>query len=125
MDNFDINDIDRFRNCSLIREDRILGNAHLNVAIRYVKENFETGRSISKSIWNEILLYLSLQRQVHKAFEIVGVKDYSGPIIKVENSSGRESLPVIEATEAKKRYWNVRSVEELLERMALFHIENY
>lgn len=117
--------MERFKNCALIREDRILGNVHLDVAIKYVAENFETGRSISKSIWNEILLYLSLQRQVHKAFELVGVKGYSGRVIKVENSDRKQGIPVIEVTEAKKSYWKVRSIEQLLERMAIFHIDNY
>ena len=98
---------------------------HLDVAIKYVTENFETGKSISKSIWNEILLYLSLQRQVHKAFGMVGVKGYSGRVVKVENSNSRRDIPVIEITDSKKSYWKVKSVEQLLERMAIFHIENY
>ena len=125
LDIFDEKDIDSFKNCALIREDRILGNVHLDVAIKYVTENFETGKSISKSIWNEILLYLSLQRQVHKAFGMVGVKGYSGRVVKVENSNSRMDPPIIEITDSKKNYWKVKSVEQLLERMAIFHIENY
>jgi tRNA threonylcarbamoyladenosine modification (KEOPS) complex Cgi121 subunit len=109
----------------LIREDRVVGNIHLEVAIKYATANFENKRTISKSIWNEILLYLSLQRQVHRAFEIVGVKNYSGTVVRVEYSSTPKKKPQIDAGSSKMKYWGVKSVEELLERMALFHIENY
>lgn len=125
MDSFDERKLDQIRNCSIIREDRVLGNTHLNVAIRYARGNFDRGNMISKTLWNEILLYLSLQRQVHKAFELVGVKKYEGKVIRVEFSDRKFSEPEIEETASKREFWNVGSVEELLERMALFHLENY
>ena len=56
---------------------------------------------------------------------MVGVKGYSGRVVKVENSNSRRDIPVIEITDSKKSYWKVKSVEQLLERMAIFHIENY
>lgn len=125
MKSFDESEIDRLKNRSLVREDRVLGNIHLNVAIRYAKSNLDSGRMISKSLWNEILLYLSLQRQVHKAFEMVGVKNYAGRVIEVGYSTGNTRRPKIEASPRKERYWGVRSVQDLLERMAIFHIENH
>ena len=93
--------------------------------MKYAKENFESGKMISKSLWNEILLYLSLQRQISKAFGMVGVKNYSGTVVKVERSKTSKSLPRIDATTPKKKYWNVSSIEELLELMAIFHLENH
>ncbi len=108
-----------------MREDRILGNIHLNVAMKYARENFENKRMISKSLWNEILLYLSLQRQVYKGFEIIGIKKYSGKIIKVEFSENPGRVPEIDVNSSKKKFWNVGSIEELLEKMALFHIDNF
>ncbi len=80
---------------------------------------------ISNSLWNEILLYLSLQRQVHKAFEIVGVKGYSGRAVKAQFSDSANSNPAILITEAKLQFWGVQDAAELLERMALFHLDNF
>lgn len=125
MKSFDQSDIGSPNDCSLIREDRIVGNAHLNVAIRYAQENHQNGRMISKSLWNEILLYVSMQRQVHKAFDLVGVKNYSGKVVKVERGKESGRPPRILATQSKRDFWGVRTLEELLERMAIFHIENY
>ena len=102
-----------------------MGNTHLNVALKYAGENADNGRMISKSLWNEILLYLSLQRQVHKAFDLVGVKNYSGRVVRVEHSDGRKGIPKIEANQKKKDFWGVNSMEELLEKMAVFHVDNY
>ncbi|MEM0138817.1 MAG: KEOPS complex subunit Cgi121 [Thermoplasmatales archaeon] len=114
-----------FNRAAFVREDRILGNEHLDLSIMYATENFRSGTMISRSIWNEILLYLSMQRQVHKSIEILGITDFSGKVIVVRESEGIEPKPKIEVTEEKKRYWGVRSVEELLERMAIFHLENH
>jgi tRNA threonylcarbamoyladenosine modification (KEOPS) complex Cgi121 subunit len=113
-----------FKDCALVREDRILGNSHIEVAEKYALENFSKGRMISKTLWNEILLYLSLQRQVKKAFVTMGVKNYSGKVIKIEFSDSSAVLPAITITASKKEYWGVKMVEELLEKMALFHLEN-
>ncbi|MEM0312258.1 MAG: KEOPS complex subunit Cgi121 [Thermoplasmatales archaeon] len=114
-----------FSKAAFIREDRVLGNKHLDLSIMYATENFRNGTMISRSIWNEILLYLSMQRQVHKSIEILGIKDFSGKVIVVKESKGIKAKPKIEITEEKKRFWGVRSVEELLERMAIFHLENH
>jgi tRNA threonylcarbamoyladenosine modification (KEOPS) complex Cgi121 subunit len=80
---------------------------------------------ISKSLWNEILLYVSLQRQVHKAFDLVGVKNYSGTVVKVERGNGQRRTPEISESQEKKNFWGVKSTEELLEKMAVFHVDNY
>ncbi len=125
MDSFDERNLDKINACSLVREDRILGNTHLNVATKYARENYERGRMISRSLWNEILLYLSMQRQVYKAFEMVGVKNYSGKVIKIEFSEEPRDEPKISVAPSKKGYWGVSTIEELLEKMALFHLENY
>lgn len=114
-----------FPDSSIVREDRILGNIHLETAIKYALGNFKKDSMISRSLWNEILLYLSLQRQVHKAFEIVGVKNFSGKAIRVHYSREGQKVPVIEISNAKIEYWNVSRPEEILERMAIFHLENY
>jgi tRNA threonylcarbamoyladenosine modification (KEOPS) complex Cgi121 subunit len=114
-----------FRDCALVREDRVIGNMHIDTAIKYALGNYRAGRMISKSLWNEILLYVSVQRQVHMAFELVGVKNFSGKVIRVSFSGGKEELPVIEVNGGKMKYWNVRSPVEILEKMALFHIDNF
>lgn len=114
-----------FKDCTIAREDRILGNIHLEVAIRYAHENYRKGRMISRSLWNEILLYLSLQRQVYQAFGIIGVKDYTGRVVKVEFSEKSVIAPEIAVTPVKWKYWGVKTEEELLERMAIFHLENF
>jgi tRNA threonylcarbamoyladenosine modification (KEOPS) complex Cgi121 subunit len=111
--------------CALVREDRILGNAHVEAAERYALENYRNGRMISKTIWNEILLYLSLQRQVKRAFEIIGVKNYSGRVIKIGYLGSSTVLPEISITDSKKTYLGVTTPEEILEKMALFHLENF
>lgn len=51
-----------FKNASLIREDRLVGNIHLDAAIRYSISNYARERMITKSLWNEIIVYASLQR---------------------------------------------------------------
>jgi tRNA threonylcarbamoyladenosine modification (KEOPS) complex Cgi121 subunit len=122
---FKESDLRDFRDCALVREDRILGNAHVEAAERYALENFRNGRMISKTIWNEILLYLSLQRQVKRAFEIIGVKNYSGRVIKIGYLGSSTVLPEISITDSKKTYWGVTTPEEILEKMALFHLENF
>lgn len=98
---------------------------HIDVAIKYAFSNYKRQKMISNSLWNEILLYLSLQRQVHKAIDIVGVKSYPGKVLKVEFSNGPVEAPVINVTPSKLKYWNVVNAEDLLEKMALFHIENF
>ncbi|MGC8645692.1 MAG: KEOPS complex subunit Cgi121 [Thermoplasmata archaeon] len=108
-----------------MREDRILGNMHVELAIMYATRNFDRGEMISRSIWNEIILYASMQRQIHRGFDLVGVKSYSGKVVVVEEDCGDEARPRIDVTDDKKRAWGVRSAEELLERMALFHLENH
>jgi len=114
---------DFYGNRALIREDRILGNEHLDVAIMYALRNMEKGEMISRSLWNEILLYLSMQRQVHRALEMLGVKNYRGKVVVVEEGS-RDKINITISQE-KKDFWGVSSGEELLERMALFHLENH
>ena len=54
----------------------------------------------------------------------MGVKGYSGKVIKVEYQEAGAAKPRIEITDDKLSYWKVKSTDELLERMALFHIEN-
>lgn len=93
--------------------------------MKYALQNFTKGRMISKSLWNEILLYLSLQRQVNRAFEIVGVRNFYGNVLKIYFSDGHAKNPIIDVSEEKKRFWNVGTPEELLERMALFHMDNF
>ncbi|MEM0128285.1 MAG: KEOPS complex subunit Cgi121 [Thermoplasmatales archaeon] len=110
---------------AFIREDRVLGNAHIDLAIAYATENYRRGTMISRSIWNEILLYLSMQRQIHRSIDILGVKNFSGKVIVVDVVSENGNKPRIEVTDSKKTFWNVSSVEMLLERMALFHLENH
>ncbi|MGC8547134.1 MAG: KEOPS complex subunit Cgi121 [Thermoplasmata archaeon] len=117
-------DPDEFKNVSLIREDRLVGNMHLDAAIRYALSNYARERMITKSLWNEIIVYASLQRQVKKAFEFMGVKNYTGKIIIVssENLDGKDAK--IGINNDKLTFWNIKDPLEILERMALFHSEN-
>ena len=89
----------------------------------YALRNMEKGEMISRSLWNEILLYLSMQRQVHRALEMLGVKNYRGKVVVVKEGS-RDKINITISQE-KKDFWGVSSGEELLERMALFHLENH
>jgi len=113
-----------FKNASLIREDRLVGNIHLDAAIRYSISNYARERMITKSLWNEIIVYASLQRQIKKAFEFMGVKNYIGRIIVVSNEDLDGMDANISINNDKLTFWKINDPLEILERMALFHSEN-
>lgn len=113
-----------FKNASLIREDRLVGNIHLDAAIRYAISNYARERMITKSLWNEIIVYASLQRQIKKAFEFMGVKNYTGRIIVVSNEDLDGMDANISINNDKLTFWKINDPLEILERMALFHSEN-
>jgi len=113
-----------FKNASLIREDRLVGNIHLDAAIRYSISNYARERMITKSLWNEIIVYASLQRQIKKAFEFMGVKNYTGRIIVVSNEDLDGMDANISINNDKLTFWKINDPLEILERMALFHSEN-
>jgi len=113
-----------FKNASLIREDRLVGNIHLDAAIRYSISNYARERMITKSLWNEIIVYASLQRQIKKAFEFMGVKNYTGRIIVVSNEDLDGMDANISINNDKLTFWKINNPLEILERMALFHSEN-
>jgi tRNA threonylcarbamoyladenosine modification (KEOPS) complex Cgi121 subunit len=78
---------------------------------------------ISKSLWNEIMVYASLQRQVSRAIAMLGVKNYSGKVIEVTEDCTNAKSATIEVNESKLRFWNLTDPLEILERMAVFHTE--
>ncbi len=113
-----------FSEYSLIREDRLVGSIHLEAAMRYAVGNYARNRMITKSLWNEIIVYASLQRQVKKAFELMGIKNYAGKIIIVGNEQMKGSDARISINNDKLAFWKINYPLEILERMALFHSEN-
>jgi len=113
-----------FKNASLIREDRLVGNIHLDAAIRYSISNYAREKMITKSLWNEIIVYASLQRQIKKAFGFMGIKNYTGRIIVVSNEDLDGMDANISINNDKLTFWKINNPLEILERMALFHSEN-
>lgn len=117
-------DPDDFSNVALMREDRVVGNLHVEAAIRYALRNFNKKRMITKSLWNEIIVYASLQRQVSKAFDEIGIKGYKGNVIVIGNIKVNGNEPHIKVTPEKLSFWNISDPLEILEKMAIFHSEN-
>lgn len=117
-------DPDDFSNVALMREDRVVGNLHVEAAIRYALRNFNKKRMITKSLWNEIIVYASLQRQVSKAFDQIGIKGYKGNVIVIGNIKVNGNEPHIKVTPEKLSFWNISDPLEILEKMAIFHSEN-
>ncbi len=93
--------------------------------MRYALSNYAKNRMISRSLWNEIMVYASLQRQVYKAFEIVGVKNYKGRIIVISDDENKNYNPKITINKEKLSYWNISDPLDILEKMAIFHTENF
>jgi len=119
-------DVNSYPNFLFIREDRVVGEFHLEAAMKYAISSFIRKRNISDTIQKEILIYLSLQRQVFKAIDIMGIKNYTGKIIVI----GEKEFPwdkkfrSLDITHEKLDFWGIKDPLEILTKMAAFHVEN-
>jgi len=74
----------------------------------------------------ELMLYLSTQRQVGKAIEIMGIKNYTGKIVVLgeKEFQWEKKFKSIDISEEKFKFWGINSALEILTKMAEFSIEN-
>lgn len=79
---------------------------------------------ITKSLWNEIIVYASLQRQVSKSFDMLGIKEYNGNVIIVGDIEVKSKNISIKVTPEKLSFWGIKDQLEILEKMAIFHSVN-
>jgi hypothetical protein len=72
------------------------------------------------------MLYLSTQRQVGKAIEIMGIKNYTGKIVVLgeKEFQWEKKFKSIDTNEEKLKFWGINSPSEILTKMAEFSIEN-
>lgn len=119
-------DVSKFQQFLFLREDRIVGYVHLDAAMKYALIAFMRKRNISDSIWKEIMLYLSTQRQVSKAIEIMGIKNYTGKIVVLGESEfpWEKRFKSIDINDDKLKFWGINNPLEILTKMAQFSIEN-
>jgi len=119
-------DVSKYPQFLFLREDRIVGHIHLDAAMKYALMAFMRKRNISDSIWKEIMLYLSTQRQVGKAIEIMGIKNYTGKIVVLgeKEFQWEKKFKGIDINEEKLKFWGINSALEILTKMAEFSIEN-
>jgi tRNA threonylcarbamoyladenosine modification (KEOPS) complex Cgi121 subunit len=70
--------------------DVVAGWEHLYFAVLNALKAFESGRSISKNLAVECLLYASAQRQISSALELIGIKGGSSRVAVVVVADGKE-----------------------------------
>jgi len=74
----------------LFDADLVAGWEHLYFAVLNALKAFESGRSISKNLAVECLLYASAQRQISSALELIGIKGGSSRVAVVVVADGKE-----------------------------------
>jgi KEOPS complex subunit Cgi121 len=72
--------------------DRIAGWKHLFFATVNALNAFKHDRNKTKTLQMEILLYASGERQIHKAIELLGIREKAGKIALIMLSEDREKL---------------------------------
>lgn len=68
----------------------VAGWEHLYFAVLNALKAFESGKSISKNLAVECLLYASAQRQISSALELIGIKGGSSRVAVVAVADGKE-----------------------------------
>lgn len=67
----------------LMNADAIAGKEHLKQGVVHAMNAFERGENLAKDLGIEILIRTSAQRQISKAFEILGLKEGKMNIVVV------------------------------------------
>ena len=80
----------------LFKADLVAGQDHLHFAARNALHAFKGKRRRSKSLAVEYLLYVSCQRQISKAIDLLGVTPADRQILMVALSESREALQELE-----------------------------
>jgi len=70
--------------------DVVAGWEHLYFAVLNALKAFESGRTISKNLAVECLLYASAQRQISSALELIGIKGGSSRVAVLVVADGKE-----------------------------------
>jgi KEOPS complex subunit Cgi121 len=83
--------------------DLVAGWEHLYFAVLNALKAFESGKSISKNLVVECLLYASAQRQISSALKLIGIKGGSSRVAVVVLADGEEETK-----------WTLREVSVLI-----------
>jgi tRNA threonylcarbamoyladenosine modification (KEOPS) complex Cgi121 subunit len=76
----------------LVKADLIAGPEHLQFAARNALHSFRGARRRSKSLAVELLLYISCQRQIAKAIELLGVDSKDSRVALVALSDSKDAI---------------------------------
>jgi tRNA threonylcarbamoyladenosine modification (KEOPS) complex Cgi121 subunit len=110
----------------LLSPQCLAGFDHIFFASLNALKSFKQGRSISKSLAMELVVYASAQRQIEKAIRYLGVKDAEGSVVIVALGSDEER--VISCVEAAAAVLDGRiqdSVVDIVEEEKLEHVKRF
>jgi KEOPS complex subunit Cgi121 len=80
----------------LLRAELVAGQDHLSFAARNALHSFKGKRRRSKSLAVEYLLYVSCQRQISKAIDLLGISPVDRQVLLVALSESKEDLEKLE-----------------------------
>jgi KEOPS complex subunit Cgi121 len=80
----------------LLRAELVAGQDHLSFAARNALHSFNGKRRRSRSLAVEYLLYVSCQRQISKAIDLLGISPADRQILLVALSESKEALQELE-----------------------------
>ncbi len=86
----------------LFRADLIAGREHLSFAARNALQSFEGTSRKSKSLAVEFLLFVSCQRQISKAIELLGVSSSDRRVVLAALSESKSALEKLEEVARSK-----------------------
>ena len=80
----------------LFDADKIAGKMHVEFAVLNALKAFKDGRNISRSLPVEVLIYVSAQRQIGKAFQMVGLTSKTKNMVVVILSNIEQSSKILD-----------------------------
>ncbi|RJX15640.1 hypothetical protein CW703_05075 [Candidatus Bathyarchaeota archaeon] len=80
----------------LFDADKIAGKIHVEFAVLNALKAFKDGRNISRSLPIEVLIYVSAQRQIGKAFQMVGLTSKTKNMVVVVFSNIEQSSKILD-----------------------------
>lgn len=75
---------------------KIAGKMHVEFAVLNALKAFKDGRNISRSLPVEVLIYVSAQRQIGKAFQMVGLTSKTKNMVVVVFSNIEQSSKILD-----------------------------
>lgn len=125
---------EKFPNISfqIFDADKIVSKRHLEIAFLNAVKAFKLGKNISKNFPVEVMLYVSGQRQIRKAFELVGLTvETKNIVLTIFNEKNGEKVEEILGFiislfggEVDDNVINIYSEEKAKKIMKTFRISN-